>query len=136
FVISGDGIVRGCSSRDNDAHGIECSTAGAMIENNRVSNNDGDGIRLAGLCVATGNSVSNSGGAGIYMNGVANRVDSNMVFSNPVGIEQAVPGSMGNVVTRNVAANNTTNYMVTSASNFFAVTTDPGTAGPMDNVAQ
>ncbi|MEY2526911.1 MAG: hypothetical protein QOE73_1682, partial [Verrucomicrobiota bacterium] len=108
----GDGIVvslgctiRDCTVRANKTDGIE-ATAGCVISENNCDTNGNGGD-----------------GAGINLIAGANRIESNQVISNDRGIDSN-PGT-GNLIIKNTARGNTTNYDIVAGNAF----------GPIVNVA-
>jgi parallel beta-helix repeat protein len=83
--------------------------------------NKGDGIRINSDSVARNNTCDSNGsgdGAGIHASGSENRIESNNLTEQDRGID--VDGA-GNLIIKNSAANNTTNYELAANNVFGAI---------------
>jgi parallel beta-helix repeat protein len=113
--------------------------AGCTIQNCNAYGNLGDGIRVTIGCVVRENNSRFSGsggdGAGIHVLQDDNRIEGNNVSANDRGID--VDGTGGNLIIRNSAGGNGTNYEL-SANNVFGVIVNriaPGSAAVSGNNA-
>ena len=80
-----------------------------------ASANTGDGIKVDSLSRVEGNTCEENGeayGAGVHVTGQGNRIDGNTVTRNVRGIDV---DSGGNLVVRNDASLNTTNFDIVPA---------------------
>lgn len=122
FDNQGDGIaagngstVRGNTSTGNDGDGIDAEAA-CLVEGNTVRLNGLDGIVVGVDTVVRGNMVdAHLGEAGISVPaGVSDtRIDGNHVTDNTTGISVQGPG---NLIIRNSAAGNTTDYSIVAGN--------------------
>jgi len=118
--------VSNCNASGNTGDGIIAAT-GSAVTGCTASANTGDGIEVDNRCrlegnTCEGNGTGRAGGAGIHATSRANRIDGNTAISNDRGIE--VNGA-GNLVVRNDASLNTTNYDI-AANNTNANVESPG----------
>jgi hypothetical protein len=97
----------GCVAADNTLDGIV--GAESRIEDCSTYRNGGDGIEVKGDCYAARNLSDGNGGAGIRATITDNRIESNSVTDNVTGISVV---QIGNVVLKNTASGNTTNYAI------------------------
>lgn len=94
-IFVGDRVtVRGCSASQNGSDGIEAGISSMILDNTCSSNGD-DGIRVIDTCTVQGNSCTGNGtsstdGAGIYLEGRRNRIESNNVSENDIGVHIGV----------------------------------------------
>ena len=82
--------------------------------------NSGDGIEVNSHCQIVGNTCCYNGpsaaaGAGIHALGGTNRIDSNLVTGNDWGVRVDVAG---NLIIRNSASGNGTNYFFTGTQSY------------------
>lgn len=131
----GDGIVGGsavtvsnCLSHTNSGDGIRLGAGSSAVHCNSGVNM-GDGIEasndahlLANNCDSNG--VTGGDGAGIYVTGSDNRIDGNNVTDNDRGIDT---DAGGNLIIRNSASGNTTNYDITGTQTIGPIITATGT---------
>ena len=122
--LHGNGIFAGPDSRVQD-----CT----------VTSNKGDGIRVSSRVTVSGNHCDANGaftgsGAGIRAAGGENRIEANNVIGNDRGIEVS---AAGNLILRNSAANNTTNYEIAADNRYGTIVdlTAPGSAAVSGNSA-
>ena len=126
--------VTGNTSGYNGSYGIGVSSS-CTVSNNTCTQNTGDGIHVVSKCVVVGNTCTSNGydtgvGAGIYAIAGHNRIEGNHVIDNDRGIDTATGA---NLVVKNSAAGNTTNYDILAGNLTGALSSDPATAGPWDN---
>jgi parallel beta-helix repeat protein len=92
---------------------------GSTIHGCTANSNEGDGIRLETDTMVRGNTCDSNGntadGAGIHATSSDNRIEGNNVTDNDRGIDVDVGG---NLIIKNSAAGNTSNYEIV-AGNFF-----------------
>jgi len=118
-------------------NGVGISTvARTTITRCTVTLNHAHGISLSGFAnQVTDNICSTNGvfspGSGIYTTGNGNRIEGNTVEVNDFGIFVDGATLSGNVVVRNVARSNTTNYSFPASGNFIG--TLIGTSGGMNS---
>jgi hypothetical protein len=102
-------LISGCFTRTNDGFGIYVGDA--SIVTGCTSRLDVGGIRTGSDCIIRGNLVQqtrNSAGHGIHVVGVGNRIEDNHVaICQGTGIRTE---TSGNVIIRNTARSNATNY--------------------------
>lgn len=114
--------VTACTSRGNSGNGI-VGGAACMVQQCTSSANLGDGILVSVDARVMNNSCDGqSGGAGIHATSDDNRIDSNHVSDNLRGIDV---DAGGNLIIRNSAANNTTDYDIVAGNSKAEVLT-PG----------
>jgi len=89
-----DSTISGCVARYNSNHGIFVSGSDSKISGNTCDGNGWGGV-----------------GAGIYVNDSDNRIGSNNATDNDFGI---YVNSIGNLIIRNSARGNSTNYVIAS----------------------
>ena len=124
IVVSGASIVNGCSSFGNGGDGILSNGTTITIAGCIASGNVGDGIQASGDCTLRENTCSANGsgpsdGAGIHVTGSDNRIEANQVTDNDRGIDVDLAG---NVILKNSASGNTTNYDIVANNVGFYVT--------------
>lgn len=119
-----------CAANNNGQNGFQATFA-CIVARCTASNNGNHGILISSSCSVhdndcVGNGVASASGAGISTNGVDSRVEANNCVDNDIGFD--FPSS-GNLVVRNSASGNTTNYGpgVTNTSLL-------ATATPWDNI--
>jgi hypothetical protein len=124
-ISVGDGAgVMGCVAQGNGVgaaggHGIVAASR-VLVADCTVSSNRGDGIRLAGRSgrvvrnICSANQVAGTGaGVHILAGASANRIESNHLDGNIMGVDIDEPG---NLVFGNTAGNNTTNYEIAAGN--------------------
>ena len=93
-----------------------------------------DGIQVTSGCHLVGNTCdsngTDNGAAGIHATGSSNRIDGNNMTGNTTGL--AVDAE-GNLIVRNSAAENGSNYGIVGGNKVGTITSDPTSAGPWDN---
>lgn len=109
--VGASSTVSNCHASGNTGDGIVAVT-GSAVTGCTASANTGDGIQVDNLSRLEGNTCEGNGveaadGAGIHVTGRANRIDGNTATRNDRGID--VDGG-GNLVVRNDASLNTTNF--------------------------
>ncbi len=113
---------------DNELDGIDASF-GVRVSQCSSSGNTLNGIKVGSDCHITNNNCHNNGkggvGAGIFItiDSSDNRIDSNNVTDNDVGIDV---NKAGNFIVRNSAAGNTTNYVIFPGNHYGAIISSPG----------
>ena len=116
--------------------GSECT-----ISRCTVRSNVGDGINVFGSCLVLNNACSLNGngagdGAGIHatIGGSDNRIEGN----NCIGADRGIDvDAAGNIIIRNTASGNTTNYVIVANNVFGAIVdrTAPASAAVSGNTA-
>ena len=109
--VGASSTVSNCHASGNTGDGIIASN-GSAVTGCTASANTGDGIEVDNLSriegnTCQGNGVEGANGAGVHVTGRANRIDGNTVTRNDRGIDV---DSGGNLVVRNDASLNPTNY--------------------------
>jgi parallel beta-helix repeat protein len=109
--VGASSTVSNCHATGNTGDGIIALTGSAVI-GCTASANTGDGVEVDNLSRLEGNTCQGNGagtgdGAGVHATGRANRIDGNTATSNDRGIDV---DAGGNLVVRNDASLNTTNY--------------------------
>jgi parallel beta-helix repeat protein len=140
--VTAGGAVSACASHENGDDGIyvgsgctvsECTAYnntdiginaddGNTIRNCAVSANSGDGIKIAGDCLVVGNTCDN-GGVGIHATSSDTRIEGNNVTDNGIGIDV---DNAGNLIIRNSASGNDTNYVFTGTQTYGPTNTITG----------
>jgi parallel beta-helix repeat protein len=124
------GTIVDCTAQNNQANGIAASQ-GSTVSRCTASGNFSDGIEVTTDCRVLENTCDGNGsgandGAGIHATQNSNRIDSNHVTDNDRGIDV---DAIGNLIVRNSASGNTTNYDIV-ANNRYGVVVDLTAAGP------
>ena len=124
--VGASSTVSNCHASGNTGDGIVALT-GSAVTGCTASANTGDGIEVDNLSRLEGNTCEGNGveaadGAGIHVTGRANRIDGNTATRNDRGIDV---DAGGNLVVRNDASLNTTNYDIV-AGNTNANVESPG----------
>lgn len=128
-IIVGEGsTVTGCTTKSNGADGITAD-GGSTVSGCTSTANTGDGIEVSSSCLVVNNTCQGNGaaagdGAGINASSSRNRIDSNNVMGNDRGID-CNPAST-NLIIRNSARGNTTNYDLVAGNNSGAIVLSPG----------
>ena len=149
FAVGSGSVIAHCTASTNTDRGIsaggfgcsvsQCtanSNTGAGIFANRGSTvadcaaraNGGDGIRLAGTCHAINNTANGNGtvdGAGIHVTGTECVLEGNKIALNFRGIDVDV---LGNLIIRNVATGNSTNYDIVVSNKVGVIVSAPNSA--------
>ncbi len=128
-----DCTVTNNTASNNGAWGIESSDS--VISGNTANGNTGDGIKVSSNCLVLNNNCSGNGplaadAAGILAIGARNRIEGNNVVDNDRGIDVDVAN---NVIVKNSAGGNMTEYTIVAGNKVGATSTNPATAGPWDN---
>ena len=94
-----------------------------------------ESIKVGSNCLVLKNNCSGNGplaadAAGILATGTRNRIEGNNVTNNDRGIDV---NSANNVIVKNSAGGNTTEYDIVGGNKVGATSTNPVTAGPWDN---
>jgi len=101
---------------------------GSTIRDCATGLNAGDGIRVSADTFVAGNTCRANGnggdGAGIHATSGDNRIDGNTVTDNDRGIEVDIAG---NLIVRNSASGNSTNYVITGTQTIGPIITATGT---------
>ena len=117
ILVGSGSSVLDCVTRANtgfQASGIHAEGTGAIVRDNTSSSNGAWGIRVNHATLVTGNQC-NDNSSGIQTNGNDNRIENNNLTNNWLfGINT---GSTGNIIIRNTASGNGTQYNIT-AGNF------------------
>lgn len=131
-ISTGQGAtVIGCSAYINGSSGISVGAA-STVQSCSARLNGVNGILASTATLLTGNQCSSNsqngpGGAGLSVSGSDNRIEGNNSTSQNFGYN--VVGT-GNILTRNTASGNTTNWLIT-ANNYYGPIIDiAGTASP------
>ena len=114
FIVSSACVVSNCSAYSNTNDGFRASSTSTIFSNCTASFNAGDGIEVPGNCTLLGNTCDGNGvgagsGAGIKVTGTDCRVEGNSLMRNDFGMDVQLTG---NLIFRNSAAGNTTNYQI------------------------
>jgi parallel beta-helix repeat protein len=115
IIVGGSGNFNQWRAIGNGGNGIDTG-AGSTVCKCTARGNTGDGITVSNKCYVVGNTCESNGlgvigttnPAGIRATGGANRIESNHVIGNSVGIDI---DAAGNLIIKNSASGNiTTNY--------------------------
>jgi parallel beta-helix repeat protein len=128
---SNHGTITACSSCDNGDRGYDVYS-GSTIRDCTASDNGGNGIYAVNDSVIMNNSCLNNGKAGIEVYFYRNRVEANHLTGNQVGL-RADGMATANLIVRNSAVNNATNYLIGAGNKSGGISADPSTAGPSAN---
>jgi parallel beta-helix repeat protein len=120
FVAGGNCTLTGCTANANLGAGIVAGSQ-STITGCTVTSNRFDGIVVGSNSRVTDNLSSSNGnggqGAGIVTGGNSSRIEGNTVSGNDIGI--ILDGAVtGNIVVRNSATFNSTNYINPAIGNF------------------
>ena len=138
-IVANGGSVTDCTSTGNTQAGIR--GADAMISRCSADSNTLDGFVVSSYCTieschADLNGLDAGIGAGILATGIGNRIENNQVVRNDYGLH--ITGD-NNVIIRNTARGNTTNYSIIAGNENAAVLTNPGanftSTNPWANIA-
>ncbi|MBN1675229.1 MAG: right-handed parallel beta-helix repeat-containing protein [Kiritimatiellae bacterium] len=154
YVTDGS-IVKQCSARNNNRHGISAEN-GSRVVDCTASKNCTNGINVQVYCTVEGCTtlwnkfdgiwvgarcriVNNNGGendeyrqnngAGIRINGNSNRIEGNNLIENMFGILVTDPLVQDNLIVRNSASLNVTNYQWSTGRNHYGRILDSNTMG-------
>ena len=126
-------IITGCVATSNGGAGIAAGNA-STISGCLSRLNGTDGIQVASDCQVSNNHCVSNGqggsGAGIHAQVTKNRIDSNHLVSNTWGVKTDT--SNLNIITRNTAIGNTTNYLFTGYQ-IYGPTNNPTLGGEITN---
>jgi parallel beta-helix repeat protein len=118
-------VVMGCSayynsntnSPSSSSQGVGIYVEGGTVKDCTVFSNLGDGICVYKNSLVSGNSSFSNGymgdGAGIRAIFSDNRIENNNVIENDRGIDVS---AIGNIIVRNTASDNTTNYVIVASN--------------------
>ena len=127
-ISAANGLVVDCSADANGQWGISVSFGGSVIRCT-VQNNFEDGIYANGNCLIRENLCKRNGdggdGSGIYVYRDDSRVEGNHLMQNDWGIY--ITGGDNNLIIRNSAIGNTTNYYSTGTQIMGPIITTTGT---------
>lgn len=136
-------VVKGCSAYENSNTNSPSSmyqgtgiyaNSGSTVKDCSAFANKGDGIVVSYASSVVGNTCclngKNGDGAGIRASQYGNRIDSNNITSNDRGI---AVDTAGNIIVRNTARGNTTNYDPGTGNDTGTIRTSPVGAGAWDN---
>ena len=138
MVVGNNYVVSGCVANSNATTGIY-GISRVTVTGYTANANLSFGITVGGDsvvtdCHASANGVAGTPAAGINtisVGGTSSRVDGNQVRDN---IGYGIQAGSGDVVIRNFAGNNSTNYIPSSGANFGPVQTPSTATSPMANV--
>jgi hypothetical protein len=132
MLVEGGVLVQACAVRSCNA-GIDAST-GSVITGCAVSFCTTDGIIIGSDCLVIGNNCyfngHNGDGAGVHATGVQNRIDGNKADSNDRGFDV---DNINNLIIRNSASGNTTNYDIVANNKVAFTTTMPNSGAILGN---
>lgn len=111
-ISSWGGIVSHCAVSYNVANGIQISANGQVLDCSAQNNGNG------------------GAGAGIRVSGSGSRIDGNNVTANDWGIDVS---SANNIVVRNTASGNSTNFNIVGGNSVGTITNTPVGAGAWNN---
>ena len=125
IYLSDRGVVAECTAKGNTGVGITGGQSVAIIDCSSGANTT-HGIQVFDDCLVRGNTCDSNGsavtnGAGIYVSNQTipigtnsdNRIEENNVSDNDIGVWV---DDSGNVIIRNTASGNTTNYTIAAAN--------------------
>lgn len=126
-ISAGEGsMVTGNTVSSGYGDGISVQENCAVTANT-VYLNQGDGIEVLSRCKVSGNTCGENGrwtadGAGIHVTGSANQIEHNHVIGNDRGIDV---DSIVNIIIKNTASENTTNYDIVLGNRVGPIVSDP-----------
>jgi parallel beta-helix repeat protein len=108
---------------------------GCTISDCTVTRNTGDGIEVSQDCRVVNNTCEQSGrstgsGAGIYVTGSDNRIEGNHMTDGDYGL---LVGGTGNLIVKNTASGNSTEYSIASGN--WTGPIDTSSAGTITNMS-
>ena len=139
IITSIGATVKNCKARDNGSVGISAGLASKItdctslnngmtgiavgdycsLRGNTSAGNDGPGITVMSKCrIVDNDSGSNTNAAGIRVTGKSNRVENNNISNNQVGIF-VEDTATDNLIIRNSASRNMTNFVWGTGGNFY-----------------
>lgn len=125
--------VKGCVANENGRDGIIVWDGNTVVDCTARSNAR-DGIQTHKSNLISGCACDSNGGAGVHAAGENNRIDGNTVIANDWGIKAVFTNGNANLIIRNSASDNGTDYDVAVGSNKVGtIQTTPVGAGPWDN---
>ena len=126
--VAFQGSVANCVAANNGGDGIDAGQA-STVSDCTTSSNTGDGIRVGNGSFVVRNVCRQNGlngdGAGIHVAGSTSgsRIEGNNVLLNDRGIDVDFGG---NLIIRNSASNNTTNYDIAVGNHYGQIVSLPG----------
>ena len=138
-IATGIVVVAGCSVSDCTVDGDGITPVGifgssmCQIRGCAVRGTTTDGIRLSGLALVADNVCDGNTGSGIHAAGGRCRIEGNSVTLNGRGIETSAVAGTTNLVIRNSAGGNTTNYAFSGAVIFGPTNNLVGAGGVITN---
>ncbi|MCG3125292.1 MAG: hypothetical protein CHACPFDD_00110 [Phycisphaerae bacterium] len=137
-ILAGDStVVANCEAAFNAVDGIRVAT-GSTVRHCTVRGSVGDGIEAGTSCTIAENHTDLSGnggsGAGVHITGTGCRVEGNTCLAADRGVDV---DSTGNLIIRNTARSNTTNYDIVAGNRYGPIIdiTAGGTAAVTGNSA-
>lgn len=129
FRIGFGGKVADCISRNNATMGVDAGYF-STVTNCMVKNNS-SGIHAGGSCRIVGNMCEGNGN-GINTYEAKNVIDGNQVINGGTGIkvEALFPSSTNNLIIRNTASDNSTNYDIAAGNRYGPIVDITGTGAP------
>jgi parallel beta-helix repeat protein len=147
YADNGSSILECVSRGNSNTNSLSTSSQGVgiyagsrgMIKDCTATQNKGDGILIAADILVEGNMCSGNGfigdGAGIHaavhFTSAKNQIDGNTVTGNDRGIDV---DSYGNLIVRNSANGNTTEYDIVGGNDVGSIQTSPIGSGAWDNI--
>lgn len=129
IVADNGSMITDSTARNNGDDGIYAGS-GCTVRRCTARGNTEDGIQVSGDCTVAANTCNYNGngddGAGIYAIGTDNRIEDNLVTDNDRGIEVDFSG---NIIVRNTASGNTTDYDIASRERYGKHSDQPGRRG-------
>jgi len=136
FTLGTGSNIQGCTAAFNGTDGI-LTLIGTHITGCSANGNSNDGIQVGSDCYVVGN-ISTSNGAGvpdgacIHATGSDNRIDGNNVTDCDRGIDV---DSLGNVIVRNSASGNGTQYDIVGGNDVGPIGTAAASTSPWANLS-
>ncbi|MFG0328206.1 MAG: right-handed parallel beta-helix repeat-containing protein [Phycisphaerales bacterium JB037] len=134
FVLRPGSTISNSRASENTFAGINAHD-GVTVRDNTARDNMAQGILVASNAYITGNNCDDNDLAGIRVEGFSNRIDSNHATNNATGIQ--VVTIDGNLVIRNSASGNATNFSVPGGNTVGEIITATGnitaSTGPWAN---
>jgi len=113
FLLGSESVICGSTALNNTSDGIQTSY-GCLIKNCSMGANGDDGIQVSSEChIENNQSDYNVSGAGIHALGEDNRIDGNSLTDNQIGLRADMSG---NLIIRNSASGNDTNYVMAAGN--------------------
>jgi len=117
-------LLFGCSLLNN-----------CVIKDSNISNNGAHGVVASAQDEIVDCFIASNGVTGIFLNSTNCRVDGNYLLANGNAGLQITSGNTGNIVVRNTASANPTNYITQPSNDFGPIGTAASSTSPWANIS-